>query len=46
VLAGQHPTLLVRPCVLHLLWTGWLRADLTRPLSTDTPLWLGEVVTR
>jgi hypothetical protein len=43
VLRGKHPPLLVRPVVLHLLWTGRLRADLTRPLSADTPLWRDEV---
>jgi hypothetical protein len=37
-LGDRHPTALVRPVVLHLLWTGLLRADLTRPLSTDTAL--------
>jgi hypothetical protein len=30
--------------VLHLLWTGGLRADLTRPLSADTPVRLREAV--
>lgn len=43
VLSGRHPPLLVRPVVLHLLWTGRLRADLTRPLSADTPLGRDEV---
>ena len=43
-LGGQCPPTLVRPVVLHLLWTGRLRADLTRPLSAGTPLCLGEAV--
>jgi len=37
-LAGEHPVALVRPAVLHLLWTGRLRADLRRPLGADTPV--------
>ena len=37
-LAGQYPVALVRPAVLHLLWTGRLRADLRRPLGADTPV--------
>jgi hypothetical protein len=43
-LAGKCAPVLVRPVVLHLLWAGQLRADLTRPLSADTPLRLSEVV--
>jgi hypothetical protein len=31
--------------VLHLLWAGQLYADLTRPLSADTPVGLKEAVT-
>jgi hypothetical protein len=30
---AQAPTLLVRPVVLHLLWTGELVADMTKPLD-------------
>lgn len=41
-LSGQHPLVLVRPVVLHLLWAGRLRADLTCPLSADTLVWLAE----
>ncbi len=41
-LSGQHPPVLVRPVVLHLLWTGRLQADLTCPLSADTPVRLAE----
>jgi hypothetical protein len=37
-LSGRHPCVLVRPVVLHLLWTGRLSADLTRPLGADTPV--------
>jgi hypothetical protein len=44
-LSPRHPPMLVRPVVLHLLWTGRLRADLTYPLSADTPLRLKEAVT-
>lgn len=35
-LAGGHPVQLIRPVLLHLLWTGRLRADLSRPLGTGT----------
>jgi hypothetical protein len=35
-LGDRQPPQLVRPVVLHLLWTGLLRADLTHPLSADT----------
>jgi hypothetical protein len=41
-LSPEHPPVLVRPVVLHLLWTGRLQADLTCPLSTDTPVRLRE----
>jgi hypothetical protein len=44
-LSPRHPPVLVRPAVLHLLWTGRLHADLTCPLSADTPLRLREAVT-
>lgn len=37
-LASEYPVQLVRPALLHLLWTGRLRADLRRPLGTDTPV--------
>ena len=37
-LAGEYPVALVRPAVLHLLWTGRLRADLRRPLGAATPV--------
>ena len=43
-LSGQHPPVLVRPVVLHLLWTGRLQADLTCPLSADTRVRLAEAV--
>ena len=39
-LAGGTRSALVRPVVLHLLWTGRLRADLRRPLGADTPVQL------
>lgn len=42
-LLSLAPTQLVRPVVLHLLWTGTLTADLTRPLGADSPLSLGAV---
>ena len=45
VLSPRHPAVLVRPVVLHLLWAGQLYADLTRPLSADTPVGLKEAVT-
>jgi hypothetical protein len=35
-LSQRHRPGLVRPVVLHLLWRGRLRADLTRPLSAGT----------
>jgi hypothetical protein len=44
-LSPRHPSVLVRPVVLHLLWAGQLHADLTRPLSADTPVRLKEAVT-
>ncbi|MGO9163953.1 MAG: TnsA-like heteromeric transposase endonuclease subunit [Streptosporangiaceae bacterium] len=44
-LSPRHPPMLVRPVVLHLLWTGRLLADLTRPLSAETPVWPGEAIT-
>ena len=37
-LAGEYPVALVRPAVLHLLWTGRLRADLRRALGAATPV--------
>jgi hypothetical protein len=37
-LGGQFPPVLVRPAVLHLLWTGVLRAGLEQPLSSNTVL--------
>lgn len=43
-LSPRHPPVLVRPVVLHLLWTGRLQADLRCPLSADTPLRLREAV--
>jgi hypothetical protein len=43
-LGGRHSAALVRPVVLHLLWTGRLRADLTRPLSADTAVALDRKV--
>jgi TnsA-like endonuclease N terminal len=45
VLLPWHPPVLVRPVVLHLLWTGRLQADLTRPLSAETPVWPREAMT-
>jgi hypothetical protein len=35
-LASRYPVALARPVLLHLLWTGQLRADLRRPLGADT----------
>lgn len=43
-LSPRHPPVLVRPVVLHLLWTGRLQADLARPLSADAPVRLREAV--
>jgi hypothetical protein len=37
---------LVRPVVLHLMWSGRLRADLRQPLGTDTPVQLAGEVAR
>ncbi|MFD5115799.1 TnsA-like heteromeric transposase endonuclease subunit [Streptomyces sp. NPDC058391] len=34
----RHPADLVRPVLLHLVWSGALSADLSRPLSTQTPV--------
>lgn len=44
-LSPRHPPVLVRPVVLHLLWTGRLQADLTCPLSAETPVWPREAMT-
>jgi hypothetical protein len=44
-LSPRHPQVLVRPVVLHLLWSGRLRADLTRPLSAQAPVWPAEAMT-
>ncbi|MFJ2565893.1 TnsA-like heteromeric transposase endonuclease subunit [Streptomyces sp. NPDC088817] len=35
----NHPQPLVRASVLHFLWTGQLRTDLTRPLTANGVLW-------
>jgi hypothetical protein len=35
-LSGLHRRELVRPVVLHLLWSGRLRADLGQPIGPDT----------
>lgn len=43
-LAGRYPVQLVRPAVLHLLWTGRLRADLRRPLDAGTVVQLAVAV--
>jgi hypothetical protein len=44
-LAGRHPVLLVRPAMLHLVWSGALRVDLERPLSLDSRVQLaGEAI--
>lgn len=32
----------VRPAVLHLMWSGALRADLSTTLATTSPVWLSE----
>jgi hypothetical protein len=37
-LSQGHRPELVRPVVLHLLWTGRLRGDLTRPVGPGTPV--------
>ena len=39
-LSSRYPGPLVRPAVLHLLWTGRLRADLRLPLGADTTVQL------
>jgi hypothetical protein len=44
-LSPRHLPVLVRPVVLHLLWSGWLHADLTCALSAETPVRLREAVT-
>lgn len=35
-LAERHPALLVRPAMLHLVWSGALQVDLQRPLSLNS----------
>jgi hypothetical protein len=37
-LAREAPAELVRPVVCHLLWSGRLTADLSRPIDRDTEL--------
>jgi hypothetical protein len=37
-LTPMAPASVVRPAVLHLLWSGALTADLSGPLDTDTPI--------
>jgi hypothetical protein len=37
-LAGRHPPPLIRPALLHLVWSGVLAANLDRPLSLATPV--------
>jgi hypothetical protein len=44
-IAGGVPADLVRPAVLHLLWTGLLVCDLGRPLGSWTAVRPGEEVT-
>lgn len=41
-LAARHPAELVRPALLHLVWSGALPADLSRPLSAQTPVRLAD----
>jgi hypothetical protein len=43
-LSGEHPAALIRPVVLHLVWRGWLEADLARSLSAATVVRLREEV--
>jgi len=38
VLTQQHPADLVRPALLHLMWSGDLAAELSLPLGTRTPV--------
>ena len=37
-LAGNHSAEVVRPAVLHLVWWGHLRAELSCPLNAQTAL--------
>jgi hypothetical protein len=37
-LGVTHPRAEIRAAILHLLWLGWLRTDLTLPLGPDTLL--------
>ena len=37
-LGAAGPRAQIRPAILHLLWLGWLRTDLTLPLCPDTLL--------
>jgi hypothetical protein len=45
-LSGHAPLAVARPLVLHLLWTGTLEADLSRPLGAGTPLRLAAETAR
>ncbi|WP_219806388.1 TnsA-like heteromeric transposase endonuclease subunit [Streptomyces sp. SM12] len=39
-LAGRFPAEVVRPVVLHLVWSGALLADLDEPLGAATKVWV------
>ncbi|MFF3154144.1 TnsA-like heteromeric transposase endonuclease subunit [Streptomyces sp. NPDC057910] len=41
-LSGRQSVARIRPALLHLVWSGALTADLSRPLSTRTPVRLTE----
>ncbi|MEQ4305598.1 TnsA-like heteromeric transposase endonuclease subunit [Plantactinospora sp. B6F1] len=42
VMAGVAPAERARPVLLHLLWSGVLRTDLSRPLGSASPIWRTE----
>ncbi|QKW24293.1 TnsA-like heteromeric transposase endonuclease subunit [Kitasatospora sp. NA04385] len=42
-LPGMGEAAVIRPVILHLLWRGWLLADLSRPLGGATQVRLGVV---
>ncbi|HCT80709.1 MAG TPA: hypothetical protein DGT23_29905 [Micromonosporaceae bacterium] len=45
-LHGYAVAAVARPVILHLLWLGLLRADLSAPLSGCSPVWAAEGATR
>lgn len=45
-LRSAAAAVIVRPVILHLLWTGALVTDLRTPLTSSSPIWVREGVAR